>query len=168
MGNTKMKFVKITPKVLSIIFIAIISLSLAKRTKRSKMLPKTCENYKLNGETLTADCKIAGAMSMVDKGTMRTSVNLSKCVGNIEGKLKAGSGGYERSCSGCKLTKDTFGSYNLACKCKTSRGATKDTTLYVSFMTSKDGKFNNCGTATGEIIRRPQIVNQKMERNPSQ
>lgn len=72
---------------------------------------KTCKNVALHGHFLNAECK-------TKKGAWtKSSLNISKCFTNDNGKLLAKNDAYQKSCKGCKVEKD-----HLKCECKTKKG----------------------------------------------
>merc|ERR1712032_92112 len=190
MGNNKMKFVNLNTKVLSVIMIAIISLSLGKsKTKivnhpsfsrvKGPLKPSTnfmeCNHLGAVGTVFKADC-------VMDDGAInRTEVNLQNCVGNNDGHLVNPSGKYYNSCKGCVILPKPkhLGDWSLykpndhthlECgKCGKRGSGDRYSSISLSFLKVVNGAFTNCGTAINTILEQPRksnIINEKMERNP--
>merc|ERR1712151_440749 len=174
MGNIKMKFVN--SKLFAVIFIAIISMSLAKRARRSRMdLTKpskdlnSCTRLGLTDTTFKAEC-VANNLAVI-----KTEVDLSKCISNNNGVLTFSGAAYQKSCNSCLMANEQT---SLHCeRCYTiGNASTKKTTITLTnHLKVVDGKITNCGTAKNLTVKQPppptppqpkRIRNDKMERDP--
>lgn len=104
---------------------------------------KSCKGIKLAGTKLNAQCKNK-------KGKyIKTSLNLSSCVGNNNGKLVAGSGSYHKSSKGCKVAKNV-----LNCQSKNKKGKYLKASLALNtFISNINGALKCDAKKKGKVVK---------------
>lgn len=117
-------------KILSITLALMMSLFSAKNHAETEgAFLKSCSKVTLKGSTLNAICKNA-------KGKPgKTTLDLSKCITNSNGKLKRGAA-YQKSSTGCSLKKGV-----LTCtKVKNTKGKEGKATINIDeFISNSNG-----------------------------
>ena len=135
-----MKFIVKNLSIISIIVISLISLSLAAKTGGN--YSKSCKAMKLNGSTLSAECKNRNGVYM------NTSVNLGTCVTNSNGSLARG-GGYQNSSRRCVIHRGN----TLSCQSKNIQGSWKQASINLdTIIGNNNGKFYGCRSVLNKLI----------------
>lgn len=143
-------------KIFAVIAMLLSALTInARRHKRRRFegdYAKTCKDFKLDGRFLAAKCEKS------DKSWVDTTLDLSECLANIDGKFKWQQGGsYNKSAEKCHL-KDT----KVTCQLKNVAGKNVEAVFDLNpKVTNKEGVLT-CDDLKSTV--NPKIKNKRRRR----
>jgi hypothetical protein len=130
-----MKMIFFTTLIVSLLTVFSTRVSLLRATTKYGGFSKSCYSISVQGRNnLKALCKDHNSR------IIESSVDLNKCIGNIEGKLTAQSGGYTQSTRNCAFKRGSI----LFCECRTSQGKYKRSNINLNSLVGNINGILKC------------------------